>query len=99
MTSVIPLSELRDKIDAIDEKILQLINQRASCAIEVAKTKIAQGEQGTFYRPDRESLVLRRIMELNQGPISDVAAAGFFRELMSACFGARKTNGCRVFRA
>jgi len=51
------LSELRDKIDAIDEQILQLINQRASCAVEVAKTKIAQGEQGTFYRPDRESLV------------------------------------------
>ena len=31
--------------------------------LEVAKTKIAQGEQGTFYRPDRESLVLRRIQE------------------------------------
>ena len=90
MTSVIPLSELRDKIDAIDEKILQLINQRASCAIEVAKTKIAQGEQGTFYRPDRESLVLRRIMELNEGPLSAVTAAGFFRELMSACLALEK---------
>lgn len=90
MTSVIPLSELRDKIDAIDEKILQLINQRASCAIEVAKTKMAQGEQGTFYRPDRESLVLRRIMALNEGPLSAVAAAGFFRELMSACLALEK---------
>ena len=90
MPLVIPLSDLREKIDAIDEKILQLINQRASCAIEVAKTKMAQGEQGSFYRPDRESLVLRRIMELNQGPISDVAAAGFFRELMSACLALEK---------
>ena len=68
MISVTPLSELRDRIDAIDEQILALINQRAACAMEVAKTKIAQGEQGTFYRPDRESLVLRRIMSLNQGP-------------------------------
>ncbi len=90
MPSVTPLSELREKIDAIDEKILQLISQRASCAIEVAKTKMAQGEQGTFYRPDRESLVLRRIMELNQGPLSDEAAAGFFRELMSACLALEK---------
>ena len=79
MSSVTPLSELRDKIDAIDEQILQLINQRALCAVEVAKTKIAQGEQGTFYRPDRESLVLRRIMELNQGPLSDHTAVRFFR--------------------
>ena len=71
MISVTPLSELRDRIDAIDEQILALINQRAACAMEVAKTKIAQGEQGTFYRPDRESLVLRRIMSLNQGPLPD----------------------------
>ena len=70
--------------------MLQLINQRASCALEVAKTKIAQGEQGTFYRPDREALVLRRIMDLNQGPLSDDTAARFFRELMSACLALEK---------
>jgi len=90
MPSVTPLSELRDKIDAIDEQILQLINQRASCAVDVAKTKIAQGEQGTFYRPDRESLVLRRIMDLNHGPLSDHTAVRFFRELMSACLALEK---------
>ena len=90
MSSITPLSELRAKIDAIDEQILQLINQRASCAVEVAKTKIAQGEQGTFYRPDRESLVLRRIMGLNQGPLSEDTVAGFFRELMSACLALEK---------
>ena len=66
MTVVTPLSELRDKIDAIDQQILQLINERAMCAIEVARTKMAEGEQGTFYRPDRESLVLRRIEALNR---------------------------------
>ncbi|MEY3107206.1 MAG: chorismate mutase [Pseudomonadota bacterium] len=85
-----PLSELRDKIDSIDEQILQLINERAFCAMEVAKTKIAEGEQGTFYRPDRESLVLRRIMELNKGPLSDQTTVRFFRELMSACLALEK---------
>ncbi len=90
MSSVTPLSELRDKIDAIDQQILLLINQRASYAMEVARTKIAQGEQGTFYRPDRESLVLRRIKDLNQGPLSDDTSARFFRELMSACLALEK---------
>ncbi|MDI1230736.1 MAG: prephenate dehydratase [Methylobacter sp.] len=90
MPSATPLSELRDKIDAIDKQILQLINQRASYAMEVAKTKIAQGEQGSFYRPDRESLVLRRIKDLNQGPLTDDTAAHFFRELMSACLALEK---------
>ncbi len=90
MTEIIPLSELRQKIDSIDEQILKLINQRAECAIDVAKTKIAQGETGNFYRPDREALVLRRIKELNPGPLSDETAMWFFREIMSACLALEK---------
>jgi chorismate mutase / prephenate dehydratase len=90
MTSITPLSELREKIDSLDQQILELINQRATCAMEVAKTKIALGEQGTFYRPDRESLVLRRIQELNQGPLPDQTAVRFFRELMSSCLALEK---------
>ncbi len=90
MNSITPLSELRDKIDDIDRQILQLINQRASCAMQVAKTKVALGEQGTFYRPDRESLVLRRIKELNPGPLPDQTAVRFFRELMSSCLALEK---------
>ena len=88
--SVIPLSELREKIDAIDAQLLQLMNQRAECALEVAKTKLAQGETGTFYRPDRESLVLRRIQDLNSGPLANETVVRFFRELMSACLALEK---------
>jgi len=90
MTNIIPLSELREQIDAIDSQILQLINQRASCAMEVARTKISEGETGTFYRPDREALVLRRIKELNPGPLSDNTSARFFREIMSSCLALEK---------
>jgi chorismate mutase/prephenate dehydratase len=90
MSRIIPLSELREQIDAIDAQLLQLINQRALCAIEVAKTKIASGEDGVFYRPDREAMVLRRIKDLNQGPLSDHTTVRFFRELMSACLALEK---------
>jgi len=90
MAKIIPLSELRDSIDSIDSQILQLINQRAGCAMEVARTKISEGETGTFYRPDREALVLRRIKELNPGPLSDETSARFFRELMSSCLALEK---------
>jgi chorismate mutase/prephenate dehydratase len=90
MSSVRPLAEIRDEIDAIDAEILRLINRRAECAEEVAKAKIADGEQGTFYRPDREAMVLRRIKELNRGPLPDPTAMRFFRELMSACLALEK---------
>jgi len=90
MTNVIPLADLRNQIDAIDQQVLQLINQRASLAEEVARTKIASGEDSCFYRPDREALVLRRIKELNPGPLSNDTTARFFRELMSACLALEK---------
>lgn len=90
MTSILPLAELRKNIDAVDREILVLLNQRAALAVEVAKTKISAGEQGCFYRPDREAQVLRRIKELNQGPLDDDTAAHFFREIMSACLALEK---------
>ena len=87
---IIPLPQLRQKIDQIDQQILELLNQRANCAMEVAKTKIATGEKTTFYRPDREALVLRRIRELNPGPLSGDTTVSFFREIMSACLALEK---------
>ncbi|MDQ7090346.1 MAG: prephenate dehydratase [Methylococcales bacterium] len=91
MTSdIIPLPQLRQQIDTIDTKILELLNQRANCAMEVAKTKLSTGEKITFYRPDREALVLRRIRELNTGPLSGDTMVSFFREIMSACLALEK---------
>lgn len=90
MTDIIPLSELRQQIDSIDQQILVLINQRAQCALEVARTKQAEGETGSFYRPDREAQVLRRIKDINPGPLSNEATALLFREIMSACLALEK---------
>lgn len=90
MSALTPLSELRDKIDAIDRQILELINARAVCAQEVAKAKMADGETSCFYRPDREAQVMRRLASLNPGPLSNDAVARFFRELMSACLALEK---------
>lgn len=90
MNEVTPLSELRQQIDLIDAQLLSLFNQRAECALEVAKTKIAAGEQGCFYRPDREASVLRRIESLNRGPLANETVMRFFRELMSACLALEK---------
>ena len=99
MTGIISLADLRAQIDQIDSKILELINQRAQCAVEVAKTKQAAGETGSFYRPDREALVLRRIKELNSGPLSAETTAVLFREIMSACLALEKPLDVGFLRA
>lgn len=84
------LAALRKQIDAIDDQVLQLLNQRAACAQKVAETKQAQGEVETFYRPEREVEVLRRIAASNPGPLSNETVVRFFREVMSACLALEK---------
>src|SRR5690349_8418519 len=82
------LKALRLRIDALDEKVLELISERARCAQEVARVKmasLAEGEVPVFYRPEREAQVLKRVMERNQGPLGNEEMARLFREIMSAC--------------
>ncbi len=79
------LEALRQRIDALDNDILRLISERAACAQRVAEIKTDHEPGAVFYRPEREAQVLRRIMELNQGPLDSEEMARLFREIMSAC--------------
>jgi len=78
------LKAVRDRIDALDEQIQALINERAKCAQEVAALKNGN-DAATFYRPEREAEILRKILARNQGPLSGEEMARLFREIMSAC--------------
>lgn len=71
----------RARIDAIDEQLLQLINERAEHARAIGALK---GE-GPVYRPEREAQVLRRLLQNNRGPLSDAAVAAVFRSVISNC--------------
>jgi chorismate mutase/prephenate dehydratase len=79
------LQEIRDGIDALDAQIQRLINERAAKAQEVARVKQGGGDADSFYRPEREAAVLRKVVARNQGPLSDEEIARLFREIMSAC--------------
>jgi len=82
------LQTLREGIDKIDEQLLELFNKRADLAVQVAEAKkaeLAEGESLEFFRPDREAQVIKRIRDLNKGPLSDKEAGRLIREVMSAC--------------
>jgi len=84
------LEGLRETIDALDEQIQGLISERASLAKDVAGIKDDQGATGSFYRPEREAEVLRRVSERNQGPLPTEEMVRLFREIMSACLALEK---------
>ncbi|BAW80236.1 chorismate mutase [Candidatus Nitrosoglobus terrae] len=79
------LQHVRARIDILDEQIQQLINERAGLACEIAQIKQALGLGESYFRPEREAEVLRRVLARNHGPISGQEMARLFREIMSAC--------------
>ena len=90
------LKALRIRIDSLDEKVLELISERARCAQEVARVKMAtltEGEVPVFYRPEREAQVLKRVMDRNKGPLGNEEMARLFREIMSSCLALEQQIG------
>ncbi len=82
------LNHLRKKIDALDFKIVQLLNDRAAITLAIGKEKIKNKKP--IYAPDREQDVLKRIKNLNGGPIKNEAVEAIYREIMSASLGLEK---------
>ncbi|MDR2624709.1 MAG: prephenate dehydratase [Zoogloeaceae bacterium] len=86
------LAAARREIDDIDAQLLALLNRRARCAQQVGVIKARHGAAeeadaaaASHYRPAREAKVLRRLQDLNTGPLPDESVTFFFREVMSAC--------------
>lgn len=82
------LSVLRRRIDDLDKRIVDLLNERAKVVVEVGKTKQTSGVP--IYAPDREQAVLKRIAELNAGPLPQRSLQAIYRELMSGSFALEK---------
>ena len=79
------LAEVRARIDGIDRQIQELIAERAVWAHQVGKAKGPLKAAVDYYRPERESQVLRMVIDRNHGPLADEVLVRLFREIMSAC--------------
>jgi len=83
-TPVSDLPDLREKIDELDRKLVQLLNERARLVVEVGRSKRDTG--APIYAPHRESAVLSRVLELSQGPLPQRSVEAIYREIMSGSF-------------
>ena len=79
------LADARARIDSIDRSIQELIAERAGWAQQVGKAKGPLKAAVEYYRPERESQVLRMVIDRNDGPLADEVLVRLFREIMSAC--------------
>jgi len=79
------LEPLRKQIDALDQRLVELLNERSQVVVEVGKVKQA-GEGVPIYAPDREQRVLAQVRRYNRGPLPDACLEAIWRELMSGSF-------------
>ncbi len=77
------LENLRKKIDEVDKKLLDLLNERGRIAIEIRELK--HENSFNIYDPAREREVEKNIKNINPGPLSSDSVVSVFREVISGC--------------
>lgn len=82
------LNELRKKIDAIDQEMIQLLNNRALISKDIGVLKNKKNKE--IYAPAREKEVLDRIKKMNKGPMTMEAFEAIYREIMSSSLSLEK---------
>jgi chorismate mutase/prephenate dehydratase len=76
------LEELRHEIDALDDRILDILNRRAEYVMQVGRIKTRENRE--FHVPSREREIYERLAALNKGPFPTEAIRSVFREIISA---------------
>ncbi len=74
------LDEWRKRIDAIDQQLLKLLNERSKCAVEIGHLK--KKVNVPAWSPEREMEILRNVVKANQGPLDDAAIRRVFERII-----------------
>jgi chorismate mutase/prephenate dehydratase len=76
------LDEIRKKIDALDDRIHDLLMERAELIVEISAEK--KKTEAPTVQPSREAKVIRRILARHKGPLPEATVVKIWRELIGA---------------
>ena len=74
------LSELRDKIDAIDVQIADFLNKRAGMVAEIGDIK--RRLNLSIFDEKREREIVNKLSICNAGPLSDETLAAIYHDIL-----------------
>jgi chorismate mutase len=74
------LAAFRKTIDALDLRLLELLNERTRVVEQIGRAKESAGL--AIYEPKREEDVFRNVTEHNQGPLSSDAVKSIFERII-----------------
>jgi len=82
------ISDWRQRMDEIDKKLVELLNERSRCALEVGRLKQAAGMP--IYQPARENDVLANAERNNRGPLTNAAIRRLFERIIDEARSAER---------
>ncbi len=94
------LAELRAEIDALNEELLRVLQERASVVLEIARLKKVHGLDG--YDPGREEEMLQRLTERALGAFGPAQVKEVFQTIFRVSLDIQdieRTKSLRVRRA
>ena len=74
------IADWRKRINELDEKLVELLNERSRCAAEIGKLK--REAKMPLYQPEREGEILARVQEMNGGPLGNDALRRLFERIL-----------------
>ena len=87
------VSEWRERIDEVDRRILELLNERARDVLQLAPLK--RQNAIPIHAPDREEQVIRDQQAHNPGPLSDEAVRRIFETIMKEMRAVQEADAAR----
>ncbi len=63
------IADWRKLIDALDRRLVELLNERAKAAQEIGKLK--RNTSMPIYEPQREKIIFENVRQANRGPLPD----------------------------
>lgn len=82
------IADWRRRMDEIDKKLVELLNERCKCALEIGQIK--HESNIPLYQPDREKQVLANAETNNQGPLSHAAIRRLFERIIDEARSAER---------
>ncbi len=92
------LRRLRRRIDALDRRIVRLLNDRAELARDVGRAKATASHRGV-RDPEREREVLLRVSMANDGPMPQADLIAVYRRLFAVARSLERRDRTRAGRA
>lgn len=80
-SDIAELARLRRRIDALDRRIVTLLNERTELGRETGRLKASSG-RGTIRDADREREVLLRVTIANAGPLPQADLLAIYRRIV-----------------